>query len=158
MASGGPMACLARQAVDEAVVCDLRIVDETDPRELIVEPVVGEASDAKSGLSEWVQALGYGRIWFPDGPIDLDLSDPCGQMGTKCDVCETEWVDGSAGFWKHSSRMGCFPAFCWVCGSLMAQWQPWTCGGEEPHPGGERDEFAAPRRRPGHQELRGVER
>jgi hypothetical protein len=130
MAAGGPMACLARQAVEGATVCDLSVIAESEPSELIVEDVVGNAADAVDEISSWAQALGYGRIWFPHGPVDLDPDVQLGRRGTRCDTCHTEWVDGSSGFWRHATSVGCFPSFCWVCGSLMAQWQPWDQGSE----------------------------
>jgi hypothetical protein len=134
MANGGPMGCLARQTSRAECVADLTRSADEDRRELTVALFAGSIDRLDKPLTEWAKAIGYHRLWMPDGLIELDGVAACGEFGTRCAVCRTSWRDASDDFWTHVAMMGTFPPFCWVCGSLMAQWKRLREQGELPTP------------------------
>ncbi len=125
MTHGGPSGCFLRQAFQATSVADLTVIEDEYQPEVIATIKAGSAQAIVDPLTSWAQALGYRRLWLPDNVIDIEVADGPKSYGTTCPTCHAEWSDDSPEFWQASVRQGSFPAFCWVCGGLMPQWQEW---------------------------------
>ena len=127
LADSGPMSRFLREREQAGVaIADLR--DERDAagkRELIVEFMAAGArrAEVESTLAAWATDVGFDRVWFPNGPVDLERGAVgLGTASVTCPTCGAEWIDASPAFWFAVADMGHFPTACSVCGNTLPQW------------------------------------
>jgi len=108
-------------------VSDLTIVRRPpDQRELIINELNCQGDKVlRSALVDWATSLDYGRLWFPDGVVQLkrDGAFRGAVAATRCRVCRTEWSDREPRFWADAYNDGVFPIWCPCCGSALPQWR-----------------------------------
>lgn len=127
LAEGGPLGNFFRLRERDAVaIADLRILYMEDgERELVVEFMAAGPARlaAERALRSWASQIGYRRVWFPGGPVDLSRDGPPpGTAAVVCPTCQAEWIDSSPGFWLGNHRLGHFPLDCPLCGNGLPQW------------------------------------
>jgi hypothetical protein len=123
----GPLTSLMRDRERERVaIADVYILGGSDPeREAVVEFMAAGSvrAAAQRALRRWANELGYTRIWFPDGPVDLPGPPPGPRTAiVACGVCGAEFVDSTPAFWQLVRGWGHFPTQCIVCGGFLPQW------------------------------------
>src|SRR4051812_28317788 len=128
MAEVGPLAQLLRaRERAEVAIADLRTEsDSAGKKELIVEfMAAGRAREAaESALAGWAENVGFDRIWFPGGPVDLDpAARGLATASVTCPTCGADWVDATPAFWTTVKELGHFPDGCPVCGNSLPQWE-----------------------------------
>jgi hypothetical protein len=127
LANYGPLTSLLRSREHDAVaIADIHVLEEQGAEfEAVVEFMAAGPARAAAQriLSRWAKDVGYTRIWFPDGPVDLPSPPPQPRTATgTCPTCGVEFIDSTPAFWSQVRAQGHFPSRCVVCGNGLPQW------------------------------------
>jgi len=126
--AGGPSAARLRACGRAGVgIADLTVIRDAGlPLDVIVSFLCGgHRPGVRDSLVRWATLLGYRRVWFPDGIVDLGGARLLagGVARTRCPTCRTRWEDGDPEFWLWVRRYGLFPTACQFCGGDLPQWE-----------------------------------
>lgn len=132
---GGPARVHIDALAERGVaLADLTNIEGDDGNELIVQWLPWEAggAEATAVLEAWAATVGYRRVWFPGGVVEVDVQPMVELAGTTCAVCGCEWNDSGPDFWQIVREQGWFPTNCFACGGSMPEWtmRPGTHPGE----------------------------
>jgi hypothetical protein len=128
MAASDPCSAVLRACARAGVsLADLTVIRDVGlPLDVIVSFLCGgQRAHARESLVCWARLLGYGRVWFPDGIVDVTKTRLLagGVAQTRCTTCRTRWEESAPEFWLLVRSWGIFPTACRLCGADLPQWQ-----------------------------------
>ena len=123
--AASPLGSMLEEVADDGVtIADLG--DSGDPQsgmELTVTYLAEGDPDAEETLAEWATLIGYRRVWFPDGVVELGRRPAfVDKASVSCPACEQTWTAGGREFWLEVMDRRAFPTFCPLCGGGLPQW------------------------------------
>ena len=123
--TGGPATMTLRQLRGRAVLVDLRVAGDDDAELIASTPPNAPRLDKRSlrRLIRWAGVVGYRRLWFPDGVVELEAPDGLPTAQVVCPTCTARWADSSAPFWEMVREFGHFPGYCSACGGSLPEWE-----------------------------------